>query len=223
MVHKLVAQILETPKINDQNKLPPIIEEHRQCMLTIFENFSEFRNMVRVFDQSKQEILKNLRTRMSGFVVQNYDRLRVVLNDIVQYEYKSNAVRIHMDLIGQIRDAPILYSQSVSEIVRRRLLKTELEEWHTDHSTKCAQFSTDEEKSREQLGRKLKKHFLHALFPGLFDNLPEFYVKAPLEKYDTDLPNIAKEYIKDLRDALPELEPFLKVTLPNVASKLATK
>lgn len=222
-VNRLVGAILETPKINDQNKLAPIIEEHRQCMQAIFDCFVEFRNMVRVFDQSKQEILKNLRTRMSGFVVQSYDRLRNVLNDIVQFEYKGNAVRIHMDLIGQIRDAPILYSQSVSEIVRRRLLKTELDDWHTDHSSKCGQFSADEEKNREQLGRKLKKHFLHALFPGLFDNLPEFYIKAPLEKYDEDLPIIAKDYIRDLREALPELEPYLKVTVPNVSAKLATK
>ncbi|KAF1748285.1 hypothetical protein GCK72_024752 [Caenorhabditis remanei] len=222
-VNRLVSAILETPKINDQSRLPPIIEEHRQYMQSIFDCFVEFRNMVRVFDQSKQEILKNLRTRMSGFVVQSYDRLRNVLNDIVQFEYKGNAVRIHMDLIGQIRDAPILYSQSVSEIVRRRFLKAELEDWHTDHSTKCGQFSSDEEKSREQLGRKLKKHFLHALFPGLFDNLPEFFVKAPLKEYDTDLPFIAKDYIRELREALPELEPYLKVTVPNVAGKLATK
>uniref|UniRef100_A0A1I7TWI2 ATG11 domain-containing protein n=1 Tax=Caenorhabditis tropicalis TaxID=1561998 RepID=A0A1I7TWI2_9PELO len=222
-VHRLVSAIVETPRINDQSMLPKLIAEHRQCMQIIFDNFVEFRNMVRVFDQSKQEILRNLRTRMSGFVVQNYDRLRNVFNDIVQYEYKGNAVRIHMDLIGQIRDAPILYSQSVSEIVRRRLLKAELEEWHADHSNKCSQFSSDEEKNREQLGRKLKKHFLHALFPGLFDNLPEFYVKAPLEKFDSDLPNIAKDYIKELRDAIPELEPYLKVTVPNVIAKLATK
>ncbi|PIC19052.1 hypothetical protein B9Z55_024731 [Caenorhabditis nigoni] len=222
-VNRMVAVILETPKINDQSRLPPIIEEHRQAMNSIFECFAEFKNMVRVFDQSKQEILKNLRTRMSGFVVQSYDRLRNVLNEIVQFEYKGNAVRVHMDLIGQIRDAPILYSQSVSEIVRRRLLKSELDDWHNEHSGKCALFSSDEEKTREQLGRKLKKHFLHALFPSLFDSLPEFYVKAPLEKYDTELPNIAKDYIKDLREALPELEPYLKVTLPNVATKLGTK
>lgn len=222
-VHRLVAAIVETPKISDQSRLPPIIDDHKRYMQGIFDCFVEFRNMVRVFDQSKQEILKNLRTRMSGFVVQSYDRLRNVLNDIVQFEYKGNAVRIHMDLIGQIRDAPILYSQSVSEIVRRRLLKTELDDWHTDHSSKCGMFSSDEEKTREQLGRKLKKHFLHALFPSLFDSLPEFYVKAPLEKYDTDLPNIAKDYIRELREAIPELEPYLKVTLPNVAGKLATK
>lgn len=222
-INRLVAAILETPKINDQSRLPAIISEHRQCMQAIFDVFEQFRNMVKIFDQSKQEILKNLRTRMSGFVVQNYDKLRSVLNEIVQYEYKGNAVRIHMDLIGQIRDAPILYSQSVSEVVRRRLLKTELEEWHADHAAKCGQFCSDEEKSREQLSRKLKKHFLHALFPGLFDNLPEFYIKAPLEKFDTDLPCIAKDYIKELREAIPELDPYLKVTVPNVATKLATK
>ncbi|CAI2357485.1 unnamed protein product [Caenorhabditis sp. 36 PRJEB53466] len=222
-VHKLVGQIVETPKNIDKSKLPALVEDHRRYMSIIFENFVEFRNMVKVFDQSKQEILKNLRTRMAGFVVQSYDRLRTVHNEIVQYEYKGNAVRIHMDLIGQIRDAPILYSQSVSEVVRRRILKSELDDWHLDHSNKCSQFSADEEKTREHLGRKLKKHFLHALFPGLFDNLPEFFIKSPLPKYDADLPVISKDYIKELREAVPELEPYLKVTVPNVCGKLASK
>uniref|UniRef100_A0A8R1DE81 ATG11 domain-containing protein n=1 Tax=Caenorhabditis japonica TaxID=281687 RepID=A0A8R1DE81_CAEJA len=223
VIHKLVGNIVETPSNMDKSKLPSVVDDHRRYMDIIFENFQEFRNMVKVFDQSKQEILKNLRTRMAGFVVQSYDRLRTVHNDIVQYEFKGEAVRIHMDLIGQIRDAPILFSQSVSEVVRRRLLKEELNEWHLDHSNKSSQFSTDEEKSREQLSRKLRKHFLHVLFPGLFDNLPQFYVKSPLPKYDEDLPDIAKDYIKELRDAVPELEPYLKVTIPNVIKKLAAK
>lgn len=223
IVHKLVGKIVETPKGINQDELALIVDTYRRYMLTIFDNFAEFRNMLKVFEQSKQEILKNLRTRMVGFVVQTYDRLRIVNNDIIQYEYKGEAVRIHMDLIGQIRDAPVLYSQSVSEVVRRRLLKTELFDWHTDLANKCSQFSADEEKIREQLGRKLKKHFLHALFPGLFDKLPVFYVKSPLDQFDADLPCIEKDYIKELREAVPDLEPYLKVTVPNVTGKLATK
>ncbi|CAI5453956.1 unnamed protein product [Caenorhabditis angaria] len=220
---ELVARIVETPKSMDKTKLPIVVDEHKRVFREIIEVFERLRGAAAVFDQSKQELIKNVRTRLAGFIVQSYDKLNFAHLDIIKQEEQTKVLRFRLDLIEQIKESPIVFSQSVSEVIRRGLFKAELEAWHNEHSEKCVELTTEEKNMRKRIERKLEKHFLRTLFPGMFDDIPQFFVKSPLANYDERIPKIQKEYISSLRQSLPELEKHLKVKLPEISVKLMPK
>lgn len=60
------------------------------------------------------------------------------------------------------------------------------------------------------------------VFLGIFDKFPEFFIKT-LAKYDEELPPVSADYIHQLREGVKDLETFLKVTFPQVYSRLCVR
>ncbi|CAB3400287.1 unnamed protein product [Caenorhabditis bovis] len=219
----LIDQITVTPKNITEAKLNQLVHEHLRYMREIFDFMEKLKNTARVFDQSKQELLQNVRARLSGFIVTSYDKLKYAHMEMITYEEKSNGVRLRLDLLEQIKEAPILYSQFVSEAIRRAMFKSEIELWHNDHSERCMNITNEENEMRKRISKKLEKHFLRSLFSEMFDDLPQFFVKAPLPPFDVGIPKIEQNYLSHLRHNVPELEAYLKVKTPDILAKLAAR
>ncbi|KIH66896.1 hypothetical protein ANCDUO_02774 [Ancylostoma duodenale] len=129
-----------------------------------------------------------------------YDRLFHAHNEVLVFEEKFTGLKQRLDLVRQIKEAPMMYATAVSEVVRRRTFHKEFVSWHSLHVDKCTALSDEESQIRAQFSAKMEKHFLRVLFHGLFDALPMFYVKS-LPKFDESLGPIDIDHLRELRAA----------------------
>ncbi|CAD6189442.1 unnamed protein product [Caenorhabditis auriculariae] len=221
-IKKNVNRICETPRSMDANNLRNILDRDKSCMVDVLDSIKEIRQTTVLFHRSKQELLQNIRSRLAGFIVTSYDKLHYAHLEMLVFQEKCNGLRLRLELIEQIKEAPAVYARSVAEVIRRLTFKKELTSWHTEHSEKSTNLSNEETELRKRYSRKLEKHFIRALFPGMFDETPAFYVKN-LGAFDENLPQVTNDHLHELRQALPSFDELMKVTTPQVYSKLAVK
>lgn len=109
----------------------------------------------------------------------------------------------------------------VSEVIRRQAFRSEFNEWLDLFVEKCSEFIKDENTTRAEFFCKLERHFLHDIFKGMSDELPNF---CPLKiKFDSKLPNVNDNLLRELRESLKEcrnMEHQFTVAYPQVFNRL---
>lgn len=184
-------------------------------------SLEDFTGHAYLFLNSKLELLKNVRQRLAGWIRQSYDRLQSSQSDIMLFDEKFNSFRKRLDLVRQIREAPILFVASVAEVIRRNAFHAEFNEWLLLFVQKCSEFIKEENITRAEFFCKLEKHFLHDIFKGMGDELPNF---CPTKiKFDTKLPVVSDDLLRELRDSLKgctNIESYFTIVYPQIFNRL---
>lgn len=173
------------------------------------------------FLRSKVEILQNIRQRLSGWIKQSYDKLQNANTDLLVFEKKFSGFRQRIDLVQQIRDAPVIFASCVAEVIRRHRFKSEFDNWFMQFSQKASELLRDENTTRAEFYVKLEKHFLRQIFKGMSDELPNFCPRRLT--FDQNLPALGPNDLRNLRESLKdygEASNVFKVTSPQVYSRL---
>ncbi|KAJ1363717.1 hypothetical protein KIN20_023639 [Parelaphostrongylus tenuis] len=221
-IERYTSKIVETPSRIDQSSLEELVSQHRHLMNQIYTELKEIRLICSRFFKSKLEVLTLLRARLNSWIVRTYDRLHHANNEVLVFEEKFTGLKQRLDLIRQIKEAPMMYATAVSEVVRRSTFYKEFTSWHALHAEKCALFSDEESEIRSQFSAKMEKHFLRVLFQGMFDTLPVFYIKS-LPKFDESLAPIDMDYLRELANSVEELKQYMKVPAPHVFVRLGVR
>ncbi|CAJ0945163.1 unnamed protein product, partial [Mesorhabditis belari] len=220
-VAQAVSQILQTPQNRDMNSLANLMSEHCLSMHKIYDQLRELNKTCETFYKSKCELLANIKQRLTGWIVTAYEKLHIAHSEIVVYEEKFLGLKQRIDLVTQVKEAPVIYATAITEIIRRSAFQKEFTIWHQLHSDQCDKFSNDEGKIRKDFATKLEKHFLRCLFPGMFDELPQFFVPtSKMPKFDQKMPGIDDGYLHELRKNVSSLKAFLYVSVPQVFTRL---
>nr|CDJ88305.1 Protein ATG-11 [Haemonchus contortus] len=161
-----------------------------------------------------------MRTRLDSWIVRVYNRLHHAHNELLMFEEKCTGLKQRLDLLEQVKEAPVMYATAVTEIVRRRTFQREFNSWFSVHVNKCCSLYDEETRIRAEFSTKMEKHFLRVLFHGMFDTIPPFFVKS-LPEFDTALSPINDQYLKELRNQnIEELNQYLNVAPPQVFLRL---
>ncbi|WKY16161.1 hypothetical protein Q1695_001110 [Nippostrongylus brasiliensis] len=221
-IEEVTLKILETPSRIDQSSLESLLSEYGYLMSQVYGELKQIRVICERFFKSKLELLVILRTRMNTWIARTYNRLHRAHNEVLMFEEKVTGLKQRLDLIRQIREAPVMYATAVAEVVRRKSFQKELSCWHALHAEKCSLLSEEESQMRAQFTSKIENHFLRLLFHGMFDSLPMFYVKT-LSDFDKSLGPVDVEHLKDLRKNVEELKQYLNVAAPQVFLRLSIR
>ncbi|KRZ17376.1 RB1-inducible coiled-coil protein 1 [Trichinella zimbabwensis] len=161
------------------------------------------------FCEAKAELLDNIRRRLDWVhevheYIQNTDR------EVFIHRERMYMLHRRLDLLKQIRLAPVLYASSVVEIKRRTVLRNQFLDWARQVSEKAKKLFTEETQHRKNIALQLERHFLRALFPCLDSPFPAFAMDTP-ESVDSYLPSIEDLHIEQIRTCAPELSQFLQL------------
>lgn len=115
--------------------------------------------------------MKNVRQRLAGWIRQSYDRLQIAQTNVTLFEEKFSGFKQRLDLVRQIREAPIIFVAAVSEVIRRNAFQAEFNEWSASFIQKCSEFIKDENMTRAEFYCKLEKHFLRDIFKNMGDEV----------------------------------------------------
>ncbi|VIO86927.1 Uncharacterized protein BM_BM5668 [Brugia malayi] len=199
-----------------------IVLNQREKMFKVKKLIEQIQKMGKAFQQSKIELLNNIRTRLRGWILQVYDRLHATNNQIILFEEKYIALRNRLDIIRQVKESPIMFATALTECLRRSVLQPEFESWFTSFMEKSVALVTEETSVRELFKQKLGRHFLKQLFPGMFDNFPNF-APSGVAHFDKNLPPVTPADLRTLRQAVPCLANLLKVTDPFIYQRLSVR
>ncbi|EFO20991.1 hypothetical protein LOAG_07497 [Loa loa] len=206
----------------DSQSTRDIVLNQREKMLEVKKLIEQMQKMGKAFQQSKVELLNNIRTRLRGWILQVYDRLHTTNNQIILFEEKYIALRNRLDIIRQVKESPIMFATALTECLRRSVLQPEFESWFTSFMEKSVALVTEETSVREVFKQKLGRHFLKQLFPGMFDNFPNFAPNG-LAHFDKNLPPVTPADLRTLRQAVPCLANLLRVTDPFIYQRLSVR
>ncbi|KAI1716900.1 autophagy-related protein 11 domain-containing protein [Ditylenchus destructor] len=217
IIMKDIANHIVQPTIQDT--ITNVVTFQRARVEEFSKILTEFYNYALCFIDSKLELLKNISQRFAGWVRQAYERLQQANKRMILFDDKFTGLRQRLDLVRQIKEAPIMYVTAVAEVIRREALQKEFGQWISVYIEKCSRFVTEENKIRTEFFGKLDKHFLRQLFYGMSDQLPNF---APEEvKIDRNMPKVTVGHLRDLRKSFPDMQELLKVTTPQVYNRLS--
>uniref|UniRef100_A0A1I8EQW2 ATG11 domain-containing protein n=1 Tax=Wuchereria bancrofti TaxID=6293 RepID=A0A1I8EQW2_WUCBA len=206
----------------DSQSTKDIVLSQREKMFKVKKLIEQMQKMGKAFQQSKIELLNNIRTRLRGWILQVYDRLHAANNQIILFEEKYIALRNRLDIIRQVKESPIMFATALTECLRRSVLQPEFESWFTSFMEKSVALVTEETSVREVFKQKLGRHFLKQLFPGMLDNFPNFAPNG-VAHFDQNLPPVTPADLRTLRQAVPCLANLLKVTDPFIYQRLSVR
>uniref|UniRef100_A0A915PCI6 Autophagy protein ATG17-like domain-containing protein n=1 Tax=Setaria digitata TaxID=48799 RepID=A0A915PCI6_9BILA len=209
------------PAVDSQSTRDVVLSQ-REKMLEVKKLIEQMQKMGKAFQQSKIELLNNIRTRLRGWILQVYDRLHSTNNQIILFEEKYIALRNRLDIIRQVKESPIMFATALTECLRRSVLQPEFDSWFTSFMEKSIALVTEETSVREVFKQKLGRHFLKQLFPGMFDNFPNF-APTGLTHFDKNLPPVTPADLRALRQAVPGLTNLLRVTDPFIYQRLLVR
>ncbi|KAI6214537.1 hypothetical protein M3Y94_00279800 [Aphelenchoides besseyi] len=206
---------------SDQNNYRQVINEQRDRINEVSTTLEQFGKYAQLFLSSKMELLLNVRKRLAGWIRESYQQLQIAHTELTLFEGKFNGFRQRLDLVRQVREAPILYVAAVSEVIRRQAFRTEFDCWLMMFIQKCSEFIKSENTTRAEFYCKLEKHFLREIFKNMGDELPNF---CPHKiKFDMNLPPVDAQLFRELREELrgrKDFEELFKVSTPDVFGRL---
>ncbi|XP_017008278.2 RB1-inducible coiled-coil protein 1 isoform X2 [Drosophila takahashii] len=189
--------------LRDNSVLPDLCLSHRSQLQVMLENHTKIREYCRCIANSKDELGRNLHTRLRRIVwiengMSEFDN-RLLFN----HRCLRRAER-HISIIEQIHRAPSTYVAAVAEVVRRKILSDEFRQWATRLSVDFDRIHSEELRRRREFNASFEGHFLNILFPGMADMPPAFANEHPLS-FDTRLPPLSRSDMELLSSQLPEL------------------
>lgn len=207
---------------HDPSHIKDVVFKQREQMEEVKKIMEQLQKTAKAFSQSKHELLNNIRTRLSGWILQAYERLHTVNSSIVIFEEKFLALRNRLDIIRQVKESPVMYVTAITEAIRRNALYPEFQSWFASFTDKSKELVREECSIREAFNSKLDRHFLKQLFPGMFDQFPDF-APGELPSFDQNLPPVDFAHLRALRQTLPQLAHLLKVSEPAIYQRLAVR
>ncbi|KAH8343875.1 hypothetical protein KR084_000954 [Drosophila pseudotakahashii] len=189
--------------LRDNSVLPDLCLSHRSQLQVMLENHTKIREYCRCIANSKDELGRNLHTRLRRIVwiengMSEFDN-RLLFN----HRCLRRAER-HISIIEQIHRAPSTYVAAVAEVVRRKIFSDEFRQWATRLSVDFDRIHSEELRRRREFNASFEGHFLNILFPGMADMPPAFANEHPLS-FDTRLPPLSRSDMELLSSQLPEL------------------
>uniref|UniRef100_A0AC34FC19 Autophagy-related protein 11 C-terminal domain-containing protein n=1 Tax=Panagrolaimus sp. ES5 TaxID=591445 RepID=A0AC34FC19_9BILA len=208
-IEKTAGEIYHNIEVHVQN--PQTLQQLKDRVLTMVKD-------VETYGRSKLEVLTALYSRTRNNFVPIYDSLDKADGAMVVFEERAKILIDQLNLLNQIRETPILYVTAVAEVIRRQTLQKEFGEWLEMIKEKCSAFLEEENQLRNDIHRKLEKHFLRQLFRGVYQLMPSF--QPHVTPFDTNLPKIDNSYLHMLREKFRDMATLLNVTAPDVFKRL---
>ncbi|XP_021700951.1 RB1-inducible coiled-coil protein 1 isoform X3 [Aedes aegypti] len=201
--------------LGDTSILPDLCASHQGQLKVILKNQKELHEIRRQCAKSKEELGKNLYIRLRHCIIPVQTRVYELDNSLLFYHTSLKRLQRHLGIIEQIHMAPSMYVGAVTEVVRRRIFSSSFLRWASDLACRLMAIYNEEVMRRHDFASQFEGHFLSTLFPGMDDLPPPFAIQAP-SIFDSSLPALNEQDLKELARFLPELTE--KIQLPNIDS-----
>lgn len=109
--------------LGDQSILPDLCNSHRNQLLVLLRNHKKLRDIRNRCGKAKDELGHNLYQRLK-FVIHIENRMYEIDNRLLFYHTCLRRLQKHLGIVEQIHQAPCVYVQAVTEVVRRRIFST---------------------------------------------------------------------------------------------------
>lgn len=109
--------------LGDQSILPDLCMSHRNQLIVMLKNHKKLRDIRVRCGKAKDELGKNLYQRLK-FVIHIENRMYETDSKLLFYHTCLRRLQKHLGIIEQIHQAPCVYVQAVTEVVRRRIFST---------------------------------------------------------------------------------------------------
>lgn len=109
--------------LGDSSILPDLCESHLSQLDVMLANHKQLTDIHRRIYTSKEELSNNLVQRIM-FLVTLESRMSELDSKMLFYNRSLHRVQRHLDVIEQIHDAPSMYVQAISEVIRRKTFST---------------------------------------------------------------------------------------------------
>lgn len=189
--------------LRDNSILPDLCRNHKTSLLIMLKNYEILREKRTTVANAKKELSNNLHHRLK-WVMSVEKRMLEASERIMMFREKIRRLKLQMDVVRQIHDAPQLYVDSVIEVIRRRSFASKYHEWTLLISGDSYAVHENEMITRRSFTHKLNCHFLSTMFPGISDRPPAFAINSP-PQFDQQLPQLSAEHIQILKERVPEL------------------
>lgn len=107
----------------DQSILPDLCASHRNQLVVMHKNHKKLRDIRNRCSKAKDELGKNLFQRLK-FVIHIENRMYEIDSKLLFYHTCLRRLQKHLGIIEQIHQAPCVYVQAVTEVVRRRIFSS---------------------------------------------------------------------------------------------------
>lgn len=109
--------------LGDASILPDLCASHRNQLVVMQKNHKKLRDIRVRCGKAKDELGKNLYQRLK-FVIHIENRMYEIDSNLLFYHRCLKRLQKHLGIIEQIHQAPCVYVQAVTEVVRRRIFST---------------------------------------------------------------------------------------------------
>lgn len=109
--------------LGDQSILPDLCASHRNQLIVMLKNHKKLRDIRVRCGKAKDELGKNLYQRLK-FVIHIENKMYEIDSKLLFYHTCLRRLQKHLGIIEQIHQAPCVYVQAVTEVVRRRIFST---------------------------------------------------------------------------------------------------
>ncbi|KAL7032072.1 hypothetical protein ACKWTF_007211 [Chironomus riparius] len=199
---------------NDASILPDLCAPHRNQFSQMMKNHKKLRDIRNRCDRAKDELCKNLLQRLK-FVIHIENKMYEIDSKLLFYHRCLRRLQKHLGIIEQIHQAPCVYVQAVTEVVRRRIFSTAFLMWASNLACHLLTIYNEEVMRRQEFRYSFDGHFLNSLFPGIDDFPPKFATEAP-SIFDSSLPQLTKNDLNELSKHLPDITK--ENQLPNLSA-----
>lgn len=189
--------------LRDNSILPDLCRNHKTSLLIMLKNYEILREKRTTVANAKKELSNNLHQRLK-WVMNVEKRMLEASERIMMIREKIRRLKLQMDVVRQIHQAPQLYVDAVIEVIRRRSFASKYHEWTVLISGDSNTVHETEIFARRTFTPKLNCHFLSTMFPGISDRPPAFAINSP-PQFDQQLPQLCDEHIQVLREMVPDL------------------
>ena len=176
--------------LGDASILPDLCASHRNQLVVMLKTHKKLRDIRIRCGKAKDELGKNLYQRLK-FIIHIENKMYEIDSKLLFYHRCLRRLQKHLGIIEQIHQAPCIYVNAVTEVVRRRIFSTAFLMWASDLACHLLTIYNEETLRRQEFNYTFDGHFLNTLFPGIEDNPPEFATIAP-SVFDSSLPHLTK-------------------------------
>lgn len=119
----LLANQQSASRAGDASILPDLCAPHRSQFQQMLKNHKKLRDIRVRCARAKDELCKNLLQRLK-FVIHIENKMCEIDCKLLFYHRCLRRLQKHLGIIEQIHQAPCVYVQAVTEVVRRRIFST---------------------------------------------------------------------------------------------------
>lgn len=109
--------------LGDPSILPDLCNSHRSQLLVMLKNNKKLRDIHMRCAKAKDELGKNLVQRLK-YIIHIENKMYEIDNTLLFYHRCLRRLQTHLGIIEQIHQAPCIYVQAVTEVVRRKIFSS---------------------------------------------------------------------------------------------------